>query len=382
VTENVLENPAELLTSLVGLAPELAERVEKDFAPLAQARDALRTKLIGDGQILPFPATMSRPPRTMCAIDGANVNEKMYAADLLVAVAATAEARISQESLGNQVAKWADVLRRQPGTDALVETARHCLEISLAAHSQHEVRILDGAYTTPFIALNKGLFAGNENIRSRVAEMILGEWEAVENLRALLFPGKERTVLSIPKSESATFYAQSFARKYDVDLNVADRFLAAQLLAPGEMFAPRGLDELRYSHMQEEHGSSATDKAIAAVSKMHSEVAAAVSEGRARTTYFKPHGTSSNGTVVRFEYFVDEDTKDPRDSRVASEYAAMLGAETPSPHMLEPFCLWAVDRQVKNISSGATALREALVRELSGPKAGAYATLLASGYRT
>lgn len=382
MSDDMLGNPADLLTSLVALAPDLAERVEKDFAPLATARDSLRERLLADGEILPFLDKVETYPETMCAIDGASVNEKMYAADLLVAVAATAEAQIAQQSLGNQVAQWADVLRRQPGTEALVEAARHCLELYVAAQAEHQIRVLDGAYMTPFIALDKGLSASNPYIRERTAEMILGKWETGTSLRSLLSPGSGRTVLSIPKSESSTLYAQRFTKKYETELSVGDRFLAAQLLSPGEMFAPRSLDELRALNTRNVEGSPAVQKAAELIDSIHREVSAAVSESRARTTYFKPHGLATESTVVRFEYFVDSDAKDPRDSRLAARYAAMLSAETPAPHMMEPFCLWAVDRQVKNISSGASALREALVRELSRPEAGSYATFLAAGYRT
>lgn len=378
-----VDNP-DVLGALVALAPSLAERLAADFAPLVDARATLRARLLDDGLIVGFPSEPSTFPQSMCAIDGGRVREQMYAADLLVAVASRADASIARVPLGPRGEQWAEILRHESGTGALVESAMHCLEAKVAADSEHEVRVLDGAYVTPFIALDKGLGSRSAHIRDRVAGMVSGSpWSAAANLRSLLFPeDPARVVLAIPKSDSASYYARDFTDRYGLPLHVSDRFLAAQVLEPGEMLASRPLHEMRERSVQVPADVSRKVRNAAEMLRaLQEEASTAVEAGLARTAYFKPHASVTTGTVIRFEYVASPSTQAER-SQLPAQHAALLSAETPVPHMMEPFCLWAVDRQAKGVSAGATALRATLLQCLPEREAAAYGALLAQDYRT
>lgn len=371
---------AALLASLIAQAPDLARRAEANFAPLVAARDTLRARLLDDGAILPVPEQPVTPVASMCAIDGSRVTEKMYAADLVVAVAVTANARSAREALPTSSSTWADIVRHVDGTDRLCEAAMGCQEVMLAASAPHQVRILDGSFVTPIIAMREGLYVKNPDIRDRVADRLLSDWDAPAALAEVFFPSRG-TVIAVPKSDSANRYADQYATTYGLTLPVSDRFLAAQVLAPGEMLAPRRLVELANSEVRDPDGSAKVHNAAAVLRASVEQANAAARDGNAFTTYFKPHGAAGAGTVLRFEYLITGDP-DPAAPAHAQKRAAILNAETPAPHMLEPFAQWAVDKQAKLISSGTNALRAALIKNLAPAQADAYATFLAQNYRT
>lgn len=368
----------ELTTSLVSLAPDLIDRMDISFAPLIQVKEVLRARLLADGRILSLAEKPKNQVESMCAIDGARIREQMYVADLLVAVATTVDAKSAKTQLGSVSSTWADILRHVDGTDRLAEAAMGCQEILLASQVPHQIRILDGSFQTPIMAMREGLFVKNPTIRDRIADLLLGEWQAPLRLIQVVMPDNGVT-LAIPKSDSASKYAEAYASAYDLVLTVSDRFLASQVLVPGEMLAPRKISELIQANVNEVDGSVKVTKAAEILRKSVDQIASAAKDGLAYTTYFKPYGPSRSGNVIRFEYMVNPELhKDPSDVSIALEYASILNAECASPHLLEPFAQWAVDKKAKQISSGTKALRQTLIRSLPPEQA----ALLAQNYRT
>lgn len=376
--------PAGLLPDLAALGEHLARRVDAEFGPLVAARDTLRSQLLANGEIVPFPGTPAHMPESMCAIDGARIREQMYAADLLVAVATTADARSTSVRYPSDSSVWADVLRHQDGTDRLAETAMGAQEVLLAARAPHDVRILDGSFVTPLIALREGLFVKSANVRDAAASLLLTQWNAPEALSNLI-DGAAGHVLALAKSDSAVHFVQDYGTRFGFTFPVSDRFLATQILDPGEMLAPRPLKELVKQEVGEPEGSQAVKRAASRLREQYNRIAAMATHGRMRTTYFKPimPGAGANGpkTVLRFEYVVPNDVA-VDDIAYAAELASIINTDVVPPFMLEPFCQYTVDRQAKQISSGTKALRERMLTSLPKERADAYRALLASGYRT
>lgn len=376
-----------LMAALAKKAPELAQRVDAEFAPLLAAREGLREELLASGDIIKLPATPTNPPQSMCAIDGARVTEQMYAADLLVAVAAAADARHTPVKLSVTPSVWADIIRHQDGVDAIVQTAMGAQELNVAARAPHEIRILDGSFVTPIIALRQGLFAKTPEIRDKVADLLLGEWAPIDALGSLIdaTPG---SVLALAKSDSATVYARRYAGTHRT-LGMSDRFLATQILEPGEMLMPRALGELAGQQVDEPNeGSAKVKRAAESLRGQVDRLKALAGAGAARTTYFKPTlpaGISSMGTgsVLRVEFLLDpNDCSDETAARIGAEAAAIISSDVSAPHLLEPFSQWMVDRYAKAISGGTKTLRERMIAMLPDDRAMSYKKLLASGYRT
>jgi hypothetical protein len=308
----------------------------------------------------------------------------MYAADLLTAVATTADARTTTTRYAPDSSVWADIVRHTDGTDRLGQAAMGCQEVLLAARAPHALRIMDGSFVTPLIALREGLFLKNAGLRNAVADLLLGEWDAPGNLGRLLdtAPG---SLIAIAKSDSATKFVSEYGTRFGLNFPVSDRFLATQVLEPGEMLAPRALTEIAQQTVSEPEGSAKVKLAAASLREQYERFADLANAGRVRTTYFKPLMPGATGatskTVLRFEYILAaSDQVD--DHAIAAQYASIINTDVVPPFMLEPFCQYTVDRQAKLISKGTEALRERMLMALPEDRAGTYRTLLASNYRT
>lgn len=366
-----------MVPDLAMLAGRLADRIDAEFAPLIDARQNLREQLVQAGEIIDVPLTPARMPESMCAIDGARVTDKLYAADLLVAVASTANAHSTQVKHPNDSSVWADIQRHVDGTERLAQAAMGAQEVLLAARAPHALRVMDGSLVTPLIALSQGLFVKAPALRDAVADLLLNQWDIPSSLGTLI-EGAPGTLVAIAKSDSSTQYASRFGTDYGVRFPVADRFLATQILQPGEMLKPRALTELLGQKIDEPEGSARVKSAATKLRPHYERLASMARENRAQTTYFRPRGSQ---TVLRIEYLLgDNDRVD--DPATAAEYASIISTDMAPPHMLEPFCQHAVDKQAKQISSATEALKARMLKSLPADKADSYKALLAQGYRT
>ena len=371
-------NSQEIHSALVALAPGLITRIGANLSPLIEIRTALRSKLIEDNEIIAFDPKPAIQVESMCAIDGARVKEQMYISDLLVAVATTVNAKSSRIQLPTLQSSWADVVRHVDGTESLAETAMAAQEIALAAKAEQYIRLLDGSFLTPIIGMTKGLYSKNPAVKDKIADLLLSQWDAPANLIKVIKPSSGIT-LALPKSDSSDKYSEMYRIKYEMELRVADRFLASQVLSPGEMLKPRKVTELAFNaRVDEVEGSQKVMEAAGALRSSVNEVSRLASSGRIFTTYFKPYGPAKSGAVIRFEYVIQEENVEEVFIAKAKEYAEILNAECSPPHMMEPFAQWAVDRMAKKVSTGTSALRATLVRSLPAEQA----ALLAQNYRT
>lgn len=368
-----------IAAKMANLGRQLAGRVDQEFATLVNAKEHLREELVASGDILRYESTVPDLPKSMCAVDGARIREQVYAVDLLYACAAAADARFVTEKPKVEPLVWADAFRHMDGTEALVQTAMGALEVTVASRAPHEVVALDGSFVTPIIALQSALFAKQPEVRDAAADLLLDEdLSPLKAFRALL-EKPAGALLALTKSDSARAYADKYAERFGIRLGVSDRVLAATVLQPGEMLAPRRMFELAGQSLNEVKGSAKVRRAADELAALISLTASRATAGNARTTYFKPHGAH---TVIRFEYFTPEGTDAQTGNETAMRFAAIINADTRAPHLLEPFCQYAVDAEVKTISTGARALKQSMMANLPADRAAAYRTLLAENYRT
>lgn len=365
-------------------ARRLAARVDSEFGPVVAAREELRARLVDSGEIISFTDTPTVMPDSMCAIDGARVKEQMYAADLLVAAAFVADARATTTRHTVEPSLWSDVVRHMDGTDRLAEAAMGAQEVRLAATAPHALRILDGSLATPLIALREGLFVKQPSVRDAVADLLLDKFDAPGHLARLL-DGAPGAVLALAKSDSSAKFVSDYATRFGINFPINDRFLATQILEPGEMLRPRAASELIYQKVNEPEGSAKVKRAAADLRTQYDRIAALATAGHIRTTYFKPHVPGAGGiaarTVARFEYIVTGDTQ-AADTSIPANYAGILNADMVPPHILEPYCQYMVDKEAKQISTITRMLREGMIAGLPADRSASYKALLASNYRT
>ena len=178
-------------------------------------------------------------------------------------------------------------------------------------------------------------------------------------------------------------YARTYAERFALPLPVADRFLATQVLEPGEMLAPRGLRELAAARVDEVEGSAPVQRAAGMMRDLASRLAAHAAGGGAHTTYLRPHGAAgAMGTVLRLEFLTAPGMAPEQVRALGAEHAAVVASDVYAPHLLEPFCQYMVDRQAKAISAGTVGLRERMLSSLPADDSGSLRTLLSLGYRT
>lgn len=371
-------NETSIMSKMVNLAGDIASQVEDEFAPLVAARDSIRENLLEKGEIVQFPKDLDNSPKSMCAVDGARIREQMYAVDLIYAAASAGNAHFSEEKLEVESKVWAKVMKHMDGTEAIAQTAMGALEVSVASDAPHEIVALDGSFVTPLISLQAALFSGNMEVRDVAASILFDEH--IMPLKALekLISKPAGSLIALTKSDSSVYYVKNFEERFEVKLGVADRVLASQILKPGEVLMPRKLIELGKHSMNEVKGSAKVRKAGEELTSVVHKLNSMAYGGRAHTTYFKPYGAH---TVIRFEFFTEE-TDNGTILAEASRIASIINADTKPPHLLEPFCQYVVDKEVKTISVGARALKEKMLTMLPVDDASSYRLLLAEGYRT
>ncbi|SDQ04369.1 hypothetical protein [Quadrisphaera sp. DSM 44207] len=379
---------AAMLQDLIAQAEPLAREAHRLLAPVASRRAPLRQRLLQAGEIEPFLSRSAAvlPSASIAAVDGGSVREHLYAADLMVAVAASAEGMTSAAHLPLGQRHWAAVRTHESDNDRLLAAAMAGLELCLIASLQHDLRLLDGSHGTPVIALSTALSARSPAVAQAAADLVTDE--VVDALAALADPDRRTApgeVVALPKADSSTAFSERYLRAHGLDLPGGDRFVAAQVLGPGEMLRPRPADELADVHVSARddatpHVRAVADRLDEAVAPLRRAAAA----DEVVVTYLRP---TTAETILKVEARVSEPLADARDGddggalAEVRRIAALLSAETPGPHLQEPFAQYAVDLAAKAVSTGAEALNEALLANLPDGSED-YLMWLARSYRT
>ena len=159
-----------VLGALLGEARRLALHADSILAPISTNRELIRERLLGAGRIVAFdPPTTDRP--TIAAVDGGSVTERMYAADMLVAVAVSAEGMTGPTGLPLGHSVWTAVERHQRDLDRLTGAAMVAQELRVLHDLTHDLRIFDGSHGTPVIGLSAALFSRNDLVRKQTVDL-------------------------------------------------------------------------------------------------------------------------------------------------------------------------------------------------------------------
>lgn len=380
---NNMQDP--IASQMSKISSRLQERVVEEFSPIVGAKEELRGKLLYEGLIHKVDVSSYPQVGSMAAVDGSRIQEKLYAGDFLVALATLANALRTPEKYEAENLLWADIMQHVDGTDRVSQTAMGSGEVHLLSRAKHEVRIMDGSFVTPLIMLREGLFMKSHKIQTASAE-ILKERRSAESLSYLIDKAHDGLV-SIAKSDSATYFARDFDEKFGLRFPISDRFLATQILQPGEIFEPRVLRELEKQTVDVPKSNDKNVITQASLLKVEYErIGKMAKQGLIYTTYYRPviignPKAVSGKNVIRIEFVVqEEDAKNVVE--IAKRYAGVLNSDMMGPYMLEPYCQHLVDRQAKSISETAKMFKNQMIANLPSEQAAAYRDLLMRGYRT
>ena len=375
-----------MLRDLLADAERIAADAHRLLAPMGVARAGLRQGLLDRGLIVPI-ADPGPPPLSIAAVDGGSVREPLYVADLMVIVAASAEGMTSVGGHELHHSHWARIVTHESENDRVLSAAMASHELALINRLGHDLRILDGSTTSPVLTLWGGMNTRSVAARETVVDLITDEvLAAIHGLGDPQHRANSGRIVAMPKSDSSTYFMDIYERAFGLVLPGGDRFMAAQVLEPGEMLYPRhaaehanlpiGIDERAPEYLR---------KKAHQLAEAVTPIRDAAHDGRLVVTYLKPE---SADTVLKVEVLVPEPLsshKQPATSGAALDEVRLVGRylsdETPGPHMQEPFAQYAVDLAAKSVSVGATALNTSMLASLP-EGADSYLPLLVRNYRT
>ena len=372
-----MNTAANIVELLLRTAPELAAQAHRLLSPVADARDELRKHLITSGRIVKS-AYAGPPPTSIAAVDGGCVREHLYAADLMVAASTTAQG-LTGGDLPLVSHEWAQLLVHESENDRLLSAAMATLELRALAEIQHEFRILDGSFGTPLIALMTALNANSPTVAEAAAALVDDE-----TVSAIGQVCTNYGIVALPKSDSSHAFTDEYKTLFDLHMPGGDKFMATQILEPGEMLYPIPAKKIGQLHVTTPRNATPTvEAAVDRLDAAMRPLRTAAQQRRVLVTYSKP---DTADTVVKMEYRVTVPLSTNVDSEQAAiiegqHIAAILSGETPGPYLQEPFAQHAVDVAAKNVSIGTNAINQAMLALLPAGSE-KYIHLLARGYRT
>lgn len=377
-------NNQKFYMELSSLANTIEEQADKLLGETQKSEHNYRKKLAAAGCIHPLPAGLPENVESLCAVDGAKTDDKLYAADLLVACAYFDEGKVGTVSHRDftdfEPPVWADIRPHAGNNTVIGEAAMGMLEMYTITHMPHQYRILDGSFQTPLIGMRKALAdKQSEEVKEAVARLVLHpRFSPVTSASKLYTASGTRPIIALPKSDSDKVYVTRYAKQFSLpEYRLADRMFSASMLQPGEMLEPRPLTAP--STFPAPHANSSSSLVKEAQHALHLMVERFVNltrETRGWTFYMKP---LKSATVLRVEFFLPETTPVTPNSvlEYATHLARIVQADTAPPQMLEPFAQWRVDAMISKRASLAT---QYIKQELASDKERAMVMMRA--YRT
>lgn len=362
--------PAEVLAALLERVPEITAQVRAVIGPVAQRREELRAKLRERNWIEPIAEP---EPKTVAAVDGAPVTDPLYAGDFVVALAVAAEGLtpaglLDRSCLDHKI--WAQFLNHDFDQDRLAKAAMAAQELLLLTQLTHDVCIFDGSHQTPVIIFNAALASKSSEVRARTIE-VCEAFDVPTHLQALCDPDAGARIVGCPKSDSSRDLARFLEAAFNVRLPTTDKVIASLVLQPGEMIkaikAPPSWAQL---HIMAERTD---DQAAKAMARKLDRAIRPLREQTIRIAYAKP---ASCSTAVKIEL------KEHLGPDWRRSVAGIVAAETPGPHLQEPFCQHLADLWAKSASLGAQAQLHSVRLDLTEGQDVDYLEYLLRSYRS
>jgi hypothetical protein len=374
--EDAPQLPAEVLSNLLDHIPDIAHQARQLVGPILENRERLRDLLREKQWIEDIEEEPTE--ETVAAVDGAQVQDSLYAGDLLVAVAVAAEGLTPAGLLGSCPvhSTWNRFLVHDADLDRLGKAAMVIQELHLLSRLPHDICILDGSHQTPVIVLNSALTSTSQEVRQAAVE-VCEEFNATENLARLCDPHHGASIVASPKSDSSRdlsrYFERAFSKQFPRGLRLpaSDKVLAALVLEPGEMLKAFPVNNSwKRLHIRAERVDESS------VKKLAGELNAAIEPLKQQTiriTYIKP-ATCSTAVKVEFKENLGADWR--------RRVARMVTDETPGPHLQEPFCQYLADLWAKSVSLGVRAQMHGVRLELAGDDGRDYLEYMLRSYRT
>lgn len=356
--------------------PGIMQNWEEQEAKIHELLANLTEVLSENDWLLDFEETSTLPQKTMVAIDGGNISDKLQMGDLIVTGATAAEAHESKQFFDDprDIPSEAFIRLLPHRTDnthlhPAVRAAQELIVLDKVKHA--DIKIIDGSYLGNVSEIMARL-ASDDEILAEIVEQELYPKNLSNIIHELLNPPRSNDsgIISVVKSDTSPVYANVFKEKFDANVGLmGDRIIADRILKPGQFLAPRYLDSnpqlidlitrrkrngvlydngMKISMMDE----LITDN-IEHLERMRSTDADITNEGILWTTYFKPTswGMEDKSIRIEFPYYRSKNGKGETIRQFAGRMVALVNEDVFNSDIREPWCQYAVDIEAKKVSN-------------------------------
>lgn len=369
---NYAHLPDELISKILENVPTTVGKMNQLFdiqdEPIKKGIEELKAKnLIEKNKTTEYS-------KSLIAVDGGVVLEKMTGTDILLAVAVGVEG-LSEDTgsgwnkNGNQYYQWQTVLAHDEANARLCQGVMFLMELSVLANAEHEIRIMDGTHFTPLIKINSLLSAKEERAGPQYTQA----------LKDFLKETYEKIIPDIPDIIKAALQSDNIIAiaKYSSSRDVIDAFLSNQeIKVDDRTFFSLGLNEDEYltpmpvGQSKEEREKIWDDLHIRCnlniterdelegkleeiVKTLRTKDGSVSKKSELYFTYYKPY---QDGPAYRIE--VKKSLA--LDSERLKRCLFSIKRQIVFPEIREPFPQYLVDLMAKNVAGGLFAIQEAI----------------------
>ena len=338
--------PAELLKEVLKHTEKVSNEFIDDFTEVDEHRKEWRKSLVDSGLIREDTQLDTDTIPTTCGVDGSYAVERLLVSDLVIAGAVAVEGLTPPSETGywpephHRV--WFEKEIHQPETGTVLRGLTIGWELKLAAEAPHQVILLDGSLTTPFINFNQALNKINDVPNLKTTKRFLEEVSSMLEayLKILDSTQADRFWLAIPKYTSKREIETEMRWHTRLD----DRSLFSILLKPGEYTTPKPLEQpdkpwhLNLKPLESTQINRIKEKIIAALEQI-------------QVVYYRPYPFLP-AFRIEMSHAVGKDQK-----RLATALTGIRHQLGKGP-IQEPYPLYLADRMAKELPKAIPALRQ------------------------
>lgn len=367
-TTSMIQDPGTVLSGILGSLPDLTTTIHALFDPIRERRDAIRAFFLERGQIVTLPTGVSA--HQVGCTDGAYIVSPLAVGDHISTLAVA----VAQRDLGNSTGvvasrAWSDFQAHSGDAEVLAKATMMAHELELlTALPDDSVKIIDGSYVTPLIAISLALSSAEDNVRAEAIRLA----SSPALLAAITHVSENPLVVACPKSDSAAGLWSECAEELDMGpRGLPDKALTTLILDEGEVLVS-DRPTPSWAHLYSTAGRISDPAAVAAGQQL-SEVIAPLRQERVKVHHAKPYGSR---TSLRIE------THAGLDDFQWPEVVQSICQTVYGPNIQEPFSQHIADRFAKQVSIGAHVQKQSLHYDLIEQGATELASYLTLPYRT
>lgn len=353
MVENIVETPFDelpeaLVEEMLGQCDTLGENLSKSFQKLYKEKENMRKKL-KESKLLKKDTEISVAPShpTSCGVDGSYAIEKLLSTDMV------AFAGVAVEGLSPPTEKryWPKphhfsnviTISHSDSTTVVARAIMMCMELELAAKAPHDVVLLDGSLTTPFIYLNQAL-TNVGNVSDNLASILKQRLEiALESYKEVLVSIRtDKIWAGLPKYTTR----KEITKELKLD-GYEDRGVLSFILDVGEFVGPVQIEKSQ----QPWHISTPKE-----LDKIKNEVINALDN--LYVVYYRPY---DHFPALRIEI----SQSIARNMQRLAVLFESLKLQCGAPGIMEPYPLYLADRMVKHLGTALPAIRKTTTQEMS-----------------